>query len=486
MQFFELLIIIASSITIIFNRILYRYVNKRYVIGFLILILGIHLIAEGPRWQITPAYLLFLVAIITSFRNPERKSSIFLRIIKTIGLAVLLAMAILLPSVFPVFELPSPTGPYAVGTTDILLNSDRPEPITTDEGDQRRFMIKVWYPSTEPGEEMDSYIDKGGRNGFAQKYQLPGWMFNYLDKIETHVYRNTPVAGETFPVLIFSHGYNSKANGYYAILSELASQGYIIFAINHSYESTGSTFPDGSEIYFDYDYAARIEAGTWEKIQPVQEAFRNGLSFEERHPIVEKALTTYFVRDIVERWALDIMDVIDELDNWNKEGLFKGRLEVANVGVFGHSRGGGAAGQSLLVDNRIKAGANLDGVQWGQIVDTVFQKPFLFLSADWPADHEDLNSHAYINKSTSWFYEAKLLKSEHSNFMDIPYMIPVRALSQAGQIDPDLAMKITGRLTTSFFNRHLKNDGTSPVETLDSTYEMLEMNIYKGDSLLLH
>ena len=29
-------------------------------------------------------------------------------------------------------------------------------------------------------------------------------MFNYLDKIETHVFRNIKIANEAFPVLIFS------------------------------------------------------------------------------------------------------------------------------------------------------------------------------------------------------------------------------------------------------------------------------------------
>ncbi len=482
MQLLELLLILLSTVIIIFNRPIFRNLNKFYPIGLILFILVIHLIFEGYRWQMVPGYILFLVALVTAYTQPGRKTSVFVKIIKSIGLLSLLAMALILPSIFPVFTLPMPTGPYSVGTSDILFNSDREEIITADPQDHRRFMIKAWYPSEETDGEMDPYIDRGGRNGFAQKYGLPGAMFNYLDKVNTHVCRNVEIADGSFPVLIFSHGYNSKANGYYAILSEIASQGYIIFAINHSYESTGSSFPDGSEIYFDFGYAARVEAGTWEKIQPVQEAFRNGLSFDERHPIVKEALTTYFVRDIVERWALDISDVIDELDEWNKDGFFKNRLDVSNIGVFGHSRGGGAAGQSLLIDNRIKAGANLDGVQWGQIVDTLFQKPFLFLSADWPADHEDLNGHAYVNRSTSWFYEGKLLQSEHSNFMDIPYMIPVKALSMAGDIDPDLAIEITNTLTTSFFDKHLK-DKEIDLNELDSEFEMLNLKIFKGDSL---
>jgi hypothetical protein len=429
-----------------------------------------------------PAYFLWLIALITALLQSGRKSSTIVRIIKTLGLLVLLAVSIILPSVLPVFDLPPSTGPYTVGTTDIFLEFDREEVITTDESDYRSLMIKAWYPSKETSEEKDPYIDKGGRNGFAQKYGLPPSMLNYLNKIETNVYRDITISDETFPVLIFSHGYNSKANGYYALLSELVSQGYIVFAINHTYESTGTTFPDGTVKYFDYAYAGQIESGTWEIMEPTIEAFKNGLSFQERHLVVQKALTTYFVKDMVERWADDMVDVVNELDVWNHAGFFKDRLDLSNVGVFGHSRGGGAAGESLLIDDRIKVAANVDGVQWGQIVDTVFQKPFLFLSSDWPADHANLNQHAYVNKSTSVFYESTILQSGHSNFMDIPYMIPLKSLSQAGDIDPDLAIEITSKVLTSFFDKHLK-DKDLDLSLLSSDYEMLKFSIFKGDSL---
>jgi hypothetical protein len=117
------------------------------------------------------------------------------------------------------------------------------------------------------------------------------------------------------------------------------------------------------------------------------------------------------------------------------------------------------------------------------MVDTVFQKPFLFLSADWPAEHENLNQHAYVNRSTSVFYEGIVLQTGHSNFMDIPYMIPLRSLSQAGDIDPDLAMEITRRVVTSFFDKHLKNKAID-LNDLDSEYDMLKLKTFKGDSLI--
>jgi hypothetical protein len=265
------------------------------------------------------------------------------------------------------------------------------------------------------------------------------------------------------------------------MLSEIVSQGYVVFAVNHTYESTGTTFPDGTVATFDYEYARNIEADTWEIITPVIEAFESGHSFEKRHPIVREALTTYFGRDIVERWAQDLADVTDQLSSWNSFGMFEDKLDLSKVGALGHSRGGGAAGELTLIDNRIKAGANLDGVQWGQIVNRSFNKPFLFLSSDWPEDHENLIPHAYVNKSRSIFYEGLLLNSGHSNFMDIPFMVPLQALSMAGNIDPNLATDITTELLTSFFDKHLK-DNDVDIRSLSSKYDLLELAIHKEDS----
>src|SRR6056297_1232747 len=478
MLFIEFLLLSISVFYIAFSRSANSGMNKQYIIGILAILIAAHLIFGGYRWQMLPTYIICGIALITALRQSDQShnATLISRIMKTTGLVLLLIPAVLLPFVFPVFELPETTGAYAVGTTDILFETDREEVITADPSDTRQFMIKAWYPSKDHNGEQDPYIDPAGRAGFAQKYGLPPSMLHYLDGIETNVFRNNSVAAESFPVLIFSHGYHSQANGYYALLSEIASQGYIVFAINHTYESTGTTFPDGTEVYFDNEYARKIEANTWETINPVVEAFQEGLNYEERHPIVQKALITYFAKDIIERWAQDIIDVVDKLEEWSQAGIFKGRLDITNVGVFGHSRGGGAAGESLLIDSRIKAGANLDGIQWGQIVNTRFQQPFLFLSSDWPDDHENLNQHAYRNKSASVFYEGTLLQSGHSNFMDIPFMIPLQALNLAGDIEPDLAFEISNKLLVSFFDKYLKNK-RSNISRLVSDYEQLEMSI---------
>ncbi|MEM1137138.1 MAG: hypothetical protein AAGI07_14970 [Bacteroidota bacterium] len=479
MQNFELLLLVVLIAVFITNYVSRRF-DEIYFVILIVLALLTNLVFDGYRWQMVPTYLLSFSTLFFILYKTSRKSSLIAIILKTFGWVVLITLSFILPLALPVFELPEPTGPYNVGTRDIYLQIDGDEKITIDKTDKRELMIKVWYPSTSIGSNRDIYIDKAGRNGFAKKYGIPTSILNYLNSVKPKVFREIKIADESFPILIFSHGYHSKANGYYALLTEIASRGYVILGINHTYESTGTTFLDGSEKYFDNEFAKKIEEGSWETISPVIEALNSELSFEDRHSIIKKALKTYYAKEMVERWAQDIIEVVAHLDRWNNSDFFNGSLDISKVGVFGHSRGGAASGESLLIDDRIKAAANIDGDHWGQIVDTIFQKPFLYLSSEWTINNGNLNQYAYINRSTSYFYNGILLKSGHSNFMDIPYMIPIQSLNQAGSIDHDTAIEITTNLLCAFFDKHLKNEEVK-MSDLPLKYKLLELNIFKGN-----
>lgn len=501
MQFFEILLIIVSTAYIGLNRFISRkpgsistagvntYKIKkpgaRTIAGFLVLVLLLHLILNGYRWQMIPAYFLWLIALVAAIRQSRQKPKLFIRVLKTTGIVVILAFSVILPSVLPVFELPEPRGPYNVGTESIYVTTDRDEIITKDPDDKRELVYRIWYPGDTDVSSMkrEKYVDRAGRIGFALKYGLPPASLNYLDKVKTFVYPDIPVADGQFPVLIFSHGYGSKATGYYALLTEIASQGYVIINMNHTYESLGVTFPDGRMKFFDYEYQKEISQESTEVIETLQEAFRSGLDFNERHPIVRNAVKKYHMHEMQKRWAEDIATTIDMLEKWNAAGLLKGKIDLDKTGVFGHSVGGGASGNIAIMDNRIKAAANLDGIPWGNLIDTTLNIPFLYVSADWPEEHEDINSHIFINRSRDYFYECRLIGSGHPNFMDIPFMIPVRLLSGAGEIDPGLGMEIVTKLVTSFFDKHLKNDPESDPQKISEEYDLLELTLYKGDSL---
>ncbi|WP_299677447.1 hypothetical protein [uncultured Dokdonia sp.] len=490
MRFLEIILLLIVTILPFVKRPLLKKIHKRPLYIAIISLLGFHFIIEGWRWQMIPGYILLCILLwrIYAVKGILPIKLTFIRVLGYVMLIMVLFPSWIIPHVLPVFSIPKPTGVYQVGTHSIHLKTAMDEPITKDLSDKRELMVKVWYPSnTIAFAKEDPYLDKTNRTSFIQKYGgglLPPASMDYLDQVKTHVYQEAPIVEDTFPVLLFSHGYGSNASGYYALLTEIASHGYIIINMNHTYESLGAMFPDGSEKLFDYEFQTVDGADAMQHITPIKQAFENEYSYDERHAIIRKASKEYNVSNMVKRWTKDMIYTLDQLDNWNKNGFLKNRLDLSKIGVFGHSRGGGAAGQLTIKDNRIKAAVNIDGIQWGEMMDTIYHKPFLYIASDWPAAHHDINAHTYKHKSTDYFYESKLLTAAHPNFMDIPLMVPVKSLAQTGTIDAREGIKITNELICSFFDKHLKKEENSDPKKIAASYDLLEMTIYKNGKKL--
>lgn len=486
MRFLEIILLLTVTILPFAKRPISKHLRQEILLIFPGIILILHLIIDGWRWQMVPAYVLVLLLIgrLKVLQSNDFVKLNFKRAIGYFFIIVLLITGWVLPNILPVFDLPQPSGKYQIGTKMIHIKTDGEEVITEDPTDKREFMVKVWYPATVDvdAHESEEYADYAGRSGFASGYGFPKSTLHYLDYVKTHVYAEVPVASGSFPVLIFSHGFATIPTGYYALLSEIASQGYVIININHTYESLGTSFPDGRIAYFDRAFNAKNTANFHEEVGPVIEAFKNGLSYEERHPIVRKGVKAYFEGRTQNRWAQDVISVLDLLEGWNQSGFLRGRLALDKIGTFGHSVGGGTAGNVAMKDQRIKAAVNLDGIHWGNQIDTLYHIPYLFVSADWPEEHEDISSHVHINKGSDYFYEAKILKSGHPNFMDIPFMVPVKSLTGNGDIDAELGIEIATKLVTAFFDKHLKNMVAEPRQIADQ-YELLELKVFEGDSI---
>ncbi len=59
-----------------------------------------------------------------------------------------------------------------------------PELITNKDHENRKLMVKVWYPASIENEKKEAYLDKGNRIGFSKKYNLPEFTTNYLDYVK--------------------------------------------------------------------------------------------------------------------------------------------------------------------------------------------------------------------------------------------------------------------------------------------------------------
>jgi predicted dienelactone hydrolase len=433
--------------------------NNKFILILIIGALALHSLFEGLRWQMSPIYIInFILAGCLLKRYVFFKGHWLRKIASGLFLFIMVGIGFALSYILPVFDLPTPTGSYQVGAQSIHFSSDIDETITDEIGDKRELMIKIWYPATIKNEAQEAYFDKGERAGFASKYGLPESTFNYLDQVKTNTFVSPAISDGKFPILIFSHGYYSNATGYAALIEEVVSQGYIVLNINHTYESMGSLFPSGQIKLYDSEYdKQKNNQEMAEMIWNTMENFKKAANIEEKTKAVEDALKDYFAAEITHRWANDISLVVNQIPQWNASTFLSNHIDTTKIGVFGHSQGGAAAGQALLENPKISAGMNIDGTQWGEMVDTFFTKPFLLLSSDFPESHPDLNEIAFQNQSTSDFYLGKIKETGHASFMDIPFMINLSLINEAGNIDPKETIHITSKVVTSFFDKYLNS-----------------------------
>lgn len=477
MRFFEVTLLVLAVILPLYISQRKYSLNKKKVLIFVGVVVFFHFILENYRWQMLFIYIIILVLLWYIFKEYYFfKGNWFRKLISGFVLSLFIVLGWLLPTVLPVFTLPTPTGNYKIGSQYLHLKTDREEKITPDKSDKRELMIKVWYPAKLKDEKKELYLNQGDRVGFASKYGLPKYTFNYLNAVKTNTYKKPKVAEGKFPVLIFSHGSYSKASGYYSIIEEIVSHGYIVFNINHTYESVGALFPNKEIKLYNLEYD-REKISTQEMTEMAWKStqnYNNAKNEVDRLKVSKNILKNYIASEITERWVKDIEDVVSLLTTWDKISFLEEHIENSKIGVIGHSQGGAAAGQVLLENDKILAAINLDGIQWGKMIDTTHTKPFMHFSSDWKNNHPNFNKYAYRGLKSPMFYDLKLNNSGHSNFMDIPLIIKIPQVNEAGSINVNEATEIISEVVISFFDRYLKNKNLDILE-LPVKYPLLEI-----------
>lgn len=412
------------------------------------------LVSEGYRWQMLPAYILVVVVfLITAPRLlsplPQEKKWSALAIAGSIvGLGFwLLAMA--LPVLIPVPQLPSVTGPYAIGTqTFHLVDESREEIYTPDPTDKREFMMQVWYPADpDTNGEKAVYFDDPGVMGpvIAQRLGLPEFLLDHIDLVEVEATKDVAVQAEgaPYPVLLFSHGLNGIRAQNTAMVRELVSQGFVVATIDHTYGSSLSIFPDGRVAFYNPDV----------------------LSGEGDPPHTSNTLVSV--------WAGDLAYAVDQLAAWDEAGEngFGSSFDLSRVGVFGHSTGGGAAVTFCGSDVRCGAGAGLDA--WlvpvsDEIMDAGLEKPFLLLQAEqWAFDdarQNDARAEMLLENLKGTGYLARVSGANHYDFTDLPLFSPLtKQLGLSGSMPGPYVVEMMTSMTSAFFRQELKGEGENLV-----------------------
>lgn len=349
----------------------------------------------GFTWQDLPAYLLLALSALPPVRTGAAP-----RWIGRFGLVGVAAACIgvwILPAV-P--TLPPPVGHYAVATQVYRwTDASRDEPHTASLSDRRSVIAQAWYPTTRRehsgGGPRLPYIDGIGHMP-GQVSLMPGFLLHRYGQIDTHAEALAPLAASDrpWPVVIFSPGYGAPRAVYTGLATRLASRGFVVFVLDHPYESAVTQLPDGRVV------------GTRE--------------------IFPADRTRYMPDQQVVRTA-DVRFVIDQLARPEtlSPRLRGGRIDALKVAVIGHSFGGAASAMALSEDPRVVAAANIDGTPYGDLPDRRLTRPFLLLQSDYAETHHgDLfingNGKLLAHMTAPGFrYEIK--HANHYSFTDAPF-----------------------------------------------------------------
>jgi dienelactone hydrolase len=232
-----------------------------------------------------------------------------------------------------------------------------------------------------------------------------------------------------WPVVLFSPGFGVERALYTGLVADLASHGYVVVAIDHPHDAAIVQFPDGHVV---------IPASQMD---------------------ITKAL---------EVRVADTRFVLTELARLARSGVFAGRLNLSRVGMFGHSLGGAAAASTMLVDRRIRAGADLDGLLFGQVRTSGLSRPFLLMNAE-PGFAAEPNRASFWKRLHGPHFAVDVKGAQHFAFSDLVFFVavlmrtnPTAAASVRqliGTVGPG-ALKAERAYLTAFFDRSLR--GRSP------------------------
>jgi dienelactone hydrolase len=253
--------------------------------------------------------------------------------------------------------VPSPTGPNRAGTRVMdLVDSTRDDPFLAD-GTKRELLVRFWYPASLKQDCIPAeYTSPAVWSYFSQFVGVP------LPEVTTNSCLDAAITAGVHPIIVFTPGYTGTFTDYTFLFEDLASRGYVVASVNHTYEATVVEFPDG---------------------RFVKSLFGSHLGTRLRTD--EDAYTS-----AVTARLSDLKFVLRELDRLNAtaKGPFVGKLDMSRVALAGHSLGGLTALFGVEQEPRFRAGIILDGVAPDRLVNATETPMFMLITGreQWSVD----------------------------------------------------------------------------------------------------
>ena len=252
-----------------------------------------------------------------------------------------------------------------------------------------------------------------------------------LSTTRTNAVSDATPAGRqhALPLVVLSPGFTNSRSTLTALAEDLASHGYVVAGIDHTYESFATAFPDGRVTTCLARQARQRGTGSPEKVAAGR--------------------------------AADVSFVLGELTGTHRPWPGAGLIDPSRIAMAGHSAGGAAAITSMLADSRIRAGIDMDGATAAPIPGHGLSRPFLFLGKQ--SNYTPGSGGAV----TTWERDWKLLTgwkrwllvagAIHASFTDLALLADQIGIDVGAGLPGARSLDITRAYVRAFFDQHLRS-----------------------------
>lgn len=343
-------------------------------------------------------------------------------------------------------RVPTPTGSHAIGTRVMQkTDSTRVDPLSAT-GESRALALRFWYPAAMGNCRAAPYASPAVWSILSE---LAG---TRLPTVATNSCVDAPILAGFYPVVVFSHGLTGTFTDYTFLFEDLASRGYVVASVDHTYDASAVELGDGR--------IARSRFGSYlTQIEQLDES-------EARQLEATRLDDIRFVLDEVER-----------LQN-QPDSPFAGHLNVAAMAVAGHSFGGLTALEALHFDSRLRAAVALEGV----MPDASFvatNRPVLLLDAgrkQWPEREQGV-----WDKLHGPRLAINLPGAGHLAPSDAVWY--AKGTVATGSLSPEQAVSAIRDSVATFLDIHLRRRPEQPLtQQLLVAYPKLEITLPKEDA----
>ena len=252
-----------AILLLVLELVFKNFITERvYVISLFLsaLVVVSQILIVGYKWQYMPLYIIiFFSALLHTFNiNLQRRllNSLFFAL-----LALLYISSALLIYYLPIPEFAIENKKYSVGYEEVhIVIEDRLQPkafvelSNLNENSKRELLVDVYYPSDEEttpiqlfkdapsnwGETVINYLNR------TWGINLPTFLFSHLNLSYFDVGVDLNRGNTKFPVLIYTHGWAGEKIFATDQLITIASQGYVVIALDHTGLAMFTELPSGT------------------------------------------------------------------------------------------------------------------------------------------------------------------------------------------------------------------------------------------------